>query len=169
MVRLLAPLVAGLTACAARGASAPDPAVERFRPSLAMKGDSARGRALFEKSCLHCHRAGGQGHDAGPDLAAFKSRSPEQLLVDIVDPNREVKPQYLNFKVLTKDGRLLEGFLASQDSASLTLRRGFGETDIVPRSEIEKMEPTQLSLMPEGLDQGIDFQQMADLLAYVRG
>lgn len=143
--------------------------VERYRAALCLPGDPARGRALFEKSCLHCHRAGAQGHDAGPDLAALRSRAPEQLLVDIIDPNREVRPDFRSFRILTRDGRLVDGLLVAQDAGSVTLKRGFGESDTVPRSEIDKVESTGFSLMPEGLEQGIDLQQMADLVAYIRG
>jgi putative heme-binding domain-containing protein len=143
--------------------------VERYGASLGLRGDAARGRALYQKSCLHCHQAGAEGHEAGPPLASFRSRTPEQLLVDLIDPNREVKPEYVNYRVLTRDGRLLDGLLAGQDSESVILKRGFGETDTVPRREIEKFESSGLSLMPEGLEQGIDLQQMADLLAFIRG
>ncbi len=171
MGRPVLALLPFLASCAGAGTASPESAaiLERLRPALALKGDPARGRLLFEKSCLQCHRAGAEGHDAGPDVSAFRSRPPEQLLVDIVDPNREVKPQYVGHRVLTEDGDLFDGLLVRSDASGVILRRAQGETDTIPRSKIRKHESTGLSLMPEGLEQGLDAQQMADLLSFIRG
>jgi len=173
MQRFLLSLLPALAACAperlTRASPESAPILARYRPSLDLKGDPAKGRLLFEKSCLQCHRAGSEGHDAGPDLTAFRSRSPEQLLADIVDPNREVQPKYVGHKVLTEDGELVDGLLMRSDASGVTLRRAQGETDTIPRSKIRKWESTGFSLMPEGLEQALDLQQMADLLAFIRG
>ena len=66
---------------------------------------AGRGAAVFLKVCATCHRAGGQGVDVGPDLATVAGRSPEDLLLHMLDPNREVAPNYVNYNVATTDGR----------------------------------------------------------------
>lgn len=167
-MRVLGALLIFPAACASPAASELEPIVERFRPALRLEGNAERGKLLYGKSCLHCHRAGGEGHDLGPDLASFRSRTSEQLLVDLVDPNREVRPEHRTTKVLTKDGSLLDGVLVAEDAAGVTLRRAYGESDTVPRAEIERIDRTALSAMPEGLEQGLDLQQVADLLAFMR-
>lgn len=159
-------LAACLGSCAAP--SELEPVVERFRPALSIEGDAARGAELYRKSCLQCHRAGGEGYEAGPDLTAFRGRSPGQLLVDILDPNREVRTEYASHRILTKDGRLVEGLLVTEDATGVTLRRAQGERETVAPSEIEKRIATGLSLMPESYHEGLELQQLADLLAFIR-
>ena len=140
----------------------------KYRPSLSLLGDAGRGREIFGKSCLHCHRMGTEGHELGPDASAFRTRSPEQLLMDILDPSREVKPEYLAVRILTADGQLIDGMLASQDASQVTLKRASGEADTVLRTSIKKMATTKYSVMPEGLEEAFDLQQMADLIAFMR-
>ncbi|HEV3167866.1 MAG TPA: c-type cytochrome, partial [Isosphaeraceae bacterium] len=120
------------------------------------------------KVCATCHRAEGQGTQVGPDLATVTGRTPEDLLTHILDPNREVPPSYLNYTLATSDGRVVSGLIADESATAVTLKRAEGATDVIPRSRIEQIASTGLSLMPEGLEQGVDPQAMADLIAYVR-
>ena len=142
--------------------------VERYRTRLAAPGDPERGREVVRRNCIGCHRAEGQGADVGPDLATVASRSAEDLLVHILDPNREVAPTYLNYNVATTDGLILSGRIVEESPAAVTLRRAEGATDVVPRSRIEALRSTGLSLMPEGLESVIDPTAMSDLIAYLR-
>jgi putative membrane-bound dehydrogenase-like protein len=139
-----------------------------YLPALDREGDAARGKEVFLKNCAACHRAGGEGREVGPDLSTVKERSPEELLVAILDPNREINPQFLHYKLLTKAGSVLEGVIAGESATSVTLKRAEGEGVTVLRSEIETLASTSLSLMPDGLEKGIDLGQMADLLEFVR-
>ena len=86
----------------------------------------------------------------------------------ILDPNRDVAPQYLQYKLRTKSGNVLDGLIAAESAASVSLKRAEGESTVVLRSEIDVLESTHLSLMPEGLEKGIDLRQMADLLRFIR-
>jgi putative heme-binding domain-containing protein len=115
-----------------------------------------------------CHQAEGKGIDVGPNLATVATRTPEDLLVHILDPNREVSPSFVNYSVATTDGRILSGVLAEESANSVTLKRAEGATDVVPRSRIESIASSGLSLMPEGLEKGLTPQDLADLIAYVR-
>ncbi len=135
---------------------------------LERRGDAARGREVFRKSCATCHRSEGEGREIGPDLASVKQRSPEELLVAILDPNREVNPQFLAVKIRTTGGDVIDGVIAAESAASLTLKRAEGDPVTLLRSTIEKLAPTSLSLMPEGLEKAVDVGQMADLVEYIR-
>jgi putative heme-binding domain-containing protein len=141
--------------------------VESYRSVLSAAGDASRGQQLFQKICATCHRLDGFGHEIGPNLASFRNRGAEAILVNVLDPNREVNPQFVNYVVTTDDGRALTGMIASETANSVTLRRAENATDTVERSQIEELRSTGLSIMPEGLEKQIDPGQMADLLAYL--
>ena len=103
----------------------------------------------------------------GPNLAAMQSRGAEAILLNVIDPNREVNPQYVEYVVQTTNGRTTSGLLASETAGGITLKRAGGETETVRRADIRRMRSSGLSIMPEGLEQEIDHQGMADLIAYV--
>src|SRR5437868_10429775 len=127
-----------------------------------------RGKQVFDKTCAACHKVQGIGNDIGPNLAAMKARGPEAILLNVLDPNREVNPQYLNYSVLTSDGRQLTGLIAAETATSITFRRADNATDTVLRIDIEQLKSTGMSLMPEGLEKQIDQQSMADLLEFLK-
>jgi putative membrane-bound dehydrogenase-like protein len=139
----------------------------QYQGALSLKGDVARGRKIFETSCATCHRAGDLGKDVGPNLAAIRQWNPEQVLINILDPNREVAPNFFGYTVETSDGRTLDGLIAAESAASLTLKRADELTDTVLRRDIAQISGTGLSLMPEGLEAAISLEQMADLIAFL--
>jgi putative membrane-bound dehydrogenase-like protein len=143
--------------------------VEEYRSILDLPTDTARGKAVFQKNCITCHKLGDEGHDVGPDLrAVLGTKTPEALLVDILDPNREVDPRYVNYQVMTTGGRVITGLLAVETPASVTLRRADQAEDTILRSQIESMQATTQSLMPEELEKHLSKQDLADLIAYLR-
>jgi putative heme-binding domain-containing protein len=141
--------------------------IDAYRSALAMPGDRARGQAVFKKICAACHKLEGLGHEIGPNLATMQNRGPEAILVNVLDPNREVNPQYVNYVLVTGDGRSLTGMIAAETATSVTLRRAEGASDTVLRVHIEELQSTRLSIMPEGVEKQVDPQGMADLLAYL--
>jgi putative membrane-bound dehydrogenase-like protein len=149
--------------------SDPSGVIAAYRESSSLAGDAARGKAIFLTSCATCHRAEGQGNEVGPNLATVAGRAIDDLVVHILDPNREVPPAYVNYNVATTDGRVLSGLIAEETGATVTLKRAEGAADVIPRERIEAMTSTGLSLMPEGLEKQIgDPRAMADLIAYLR-
>jgi putative membrane-bound dehydrogenase-like protein len=141
--------------------------VAAYLGALELKGDSAKGKVTFQKTCAACHRLEGLGHEIGPNLAAMQNRGAEAILVNVLDPNREVNPQFLDYIVTTTDGRTLTGMLAAETANSVTLRRAEGASDTVLRTNIKQMRSSRVSIMPEALEQQIDPQGMADLIAYI--
>ena len=141
--------------------------VEQYRPVLEKSGEAGRGKELFTKNCAACHKIGSEGHELGPNLAAMKNRGAEAILLNVLDPNREVNPQYLNYVLATTDGRTLTGVIAAESAASVTLKRADGQGSEVLRAEIEELRSTGLSLMPEGMEKQLDHQAMADVIAYL--
>ncbi len=141
--------------------------VEAYRDALTMKGDITRGKAAFKTACAACHKVEGVGQEIGPNLAAMKNRGAEAILLNVLDPNREVNPEFPNYVVVMTDGRSLTGMIASETATSVTLRRREGESDTVLRVDIATLQSTGLSLMPEDLEKSIDLQTMTDLISYL--
>ncbi len=143
--------------------------VEAYRDALDLKADAGRGKAVFKKTCATCHRLENEGYEVGPDLlSALRNKAGEQLLIDVLDPSREVDPRYLNYVVTTKKGQTLTGMIAAETASSVTLRRGEKQEDTVLRSQIEEVQATAKSVMPEGLEMQLSKQDLADLIAYLR-
>lgn len=141
--------------------------VEAYRPALSLSGNVESGRQVFRKICAACHKAENVGHELGPNLATIKNRGPEFVLLNVLDPNREVNPQYANYVVITEDGRSLSGMLTGETANSVTLTRAEGASDTVLRVDIDELRSTGLSIMPEGMEKQIDQQALADLIAYI--
>jgi len=140
----------------------------RSQRALALKPEPARGRYLFDRHCLTCHARGGRGAQVGPELLSVAGRPPADLLVAILDPNREVAPDGIAVVVATTQGRTLTGLLVEETPAALHLRRAEGLDDVIPRAEIEAVHSTGRSLMPDGLEQLLSVQDLADLIAFLK-
>jgi putative membrane-bound dehydrogenase-like protein len=142
--------------------------IAQYRQALDANPSVERGHTVFTKTCATCHRLRGEGTEVGPDLRTVQERTPEQLLDQILDPNREINPSYINYTVALTDGRIMTGMIASESATSVTLKRAEGASDTILRLQIEQMISTGISLMPEGLEKDVTPEQMADVIAYVR-
>lgn len=142
--------------------------VEDYGGVFEMAGDAARGKPLFQKHCAVCHKLDGEGHEVGPDLrAVLGNKTREALLADVLDPNREVDPRYVNYQVTTTSGRVLTGLLAAETPASVTLRRAENAEDTVLRSQIESLQATGQSLMPDEMEKQVSKQDLADIIEFL--
>jgi putative membrane-bound dehydrogenase-like protein len=142
--------------------------IARYRAALELSGDAARGEQVYQRECQSCHRLGERGFQVGPNLALVRNRADAAMLEAILDPNREVQPNYVNYVVVDKSGRTMTGLILSESAGSLTLGRDKGATETVLKSDIEQIQSTGKSLMPEELEKNIDVQGMADLLAFLK-
>ena len=141
--------------------------VDAYRPALGLKGKADAGAPLFKKLCASCHRLGREGVEVGPDLATLNDKSPEALLIAILDPNRAFEAKYAGFTIATVDGRVLSGLISGETASAVTLRRQEGGDDILLRSQIDEMAGSGQSLMPEGVEKDLTPQQLADLVAFL--
>jgi len=141
--------------------------VDAYQGVLDLKGDVDRGRVHFRKTCAACHRLEGFGESIGADLNAIRDRGLPAVLLNVLDPNREVKPQFISYIVALNSGRILTGMITAETANSLTLRKADNTTETVLRVDIDELRGTGLSFMPEGLEKTLDQPAMADLLAYL--
>ena len=140
----------------------------QYAIALELKGDVSRGAAVFEKSCSKCHRINAVGHNVGPDISDTRARARDALLYDILDPNRRVDPQFTEYVIVTKDGRLFNGLMIAESTDSVTLRQPEGREQTLSRTEIEDLKTTNKSLMPEGIERDVTVEQMADVLEFLK-
>ncbi len=143
--------------------------LERYRPALNLRGDPRAGRAVFQQHCASCHRIGDAGTQVGPDISDSRTKSPEQLLVAILDPNAAIDAAYFRYTVLTSDDQVVEGLVAEETPNAVVLLLQDGRRQVIARSAIAEMRSSGISLMPEGFEAQIPPQQMADLIAYIKG
>lgn len=141
--------------------------IREYQTALTQTGAADKGALLFQKECGQCHRLGKIGTDVGPNLATIRHRSPGELLTQILDPNREVSPNFLEFAVALKDGRVATGLIAEESPNTITLRGPEKKEQTVSRDEIEEIVDTGKSLMPEGLEKKLSPAEMADLISYL--
>lgn len=142
-------------------------AIDSFLPAIDLKGDPIHGKKIYEERCISCHRLGGEGHALGPDLVTVKNSGKEKMLVNILDPNREVRPDYIAYVVETKDGDSFIGIVVNETATTVTIRQAYGKENAINRSNIQKMQSQGQSLMPEGLEAGLKPQDLANLMEYI--
>lgn len=142
--------------------------MENFAPALKLTGDRGRGAASFARLCLACHYLQGHGQRVGPDLSGISSRPAEALLIDLLDPSRQVAPDYVTYEAVTTDGEASIGLLASETETRVTLRHAGAPDQTIARNRLQSLKPTGKSLMPDGLENGLSHQDVADLLEFLR-
>ena len=144
-------------------------ALTKAKASLALSPVAANGRAVFTRLCAGCHRFNREGVAVGPDLFDIRNQSKETILLHIVIPEQEIAPNFVSYQCELTDGSSVAGLLVAESGANVTLRMAQGIEEVVPRSRIRRLTASRLSLMPQELEKGMTPQEMADLLAYLRG
>ncbi|MSR57959.1 MAG: c-type cytochrome [Planctomycetaceae bacterium] len=149
---------------------------EVIRPAdiLKLAGDAAQGRQLFHKTaginCKSCHRIAGDGTEIGPDLSRIGMKYDRaKLLENIIEPSRNIEPQYVTWIVETTAGKVLTGILVQKDDSGIVIRDVQNQQLRIPADEVESSSTQQKSLMPDLLIRDLTAQQVADLLAYLEG
>jgi putative membrane-bound dehydrogenase-like protein len=152
------------------GAVSPDreAAVQKYHPALKLAGERKHGAVIFERTCAVCHQMQGVGARVGPDLSGIGQQARETLLVQILDPSRQVLPDFVAYNATTSGGETYTGFIAGESATTVTLRRA-NEPDItLPRAELKEFSTSGKSLMPDGLEAEMTEQDMADLIEFLR-
>lgn len=155
----------------------PDPKGRRLgsnpRPAsiLGLTGDAKRGEAVFftkELKCAECHKIGDRGTALGPDLTAIgKTRSKSELLESVLEPSRRIEAQYVSHLVKTFDGRTVTGLLVKRDDKQVVVRDAQNKEVAFAAGDVEAVQPSRVSLMPDGLVAGLTPQEAADLVEFL--
>lgn len=124
--------------------------------------DLKAGHEIAKKTCLTCHKLHGEGADVGPDLTGVGRSTLDALLANIIDPNQIIGKGYENVEVETKDGRNVSGRLVEDTDTRVRLLAAGPKEEVIAKSDIASMRVSELSVMPEGLEQmpDEDFRNM---------
>jgi putative membrane-bound dehydrogenase-like protein len=152
----------------------------------------ARGQMLFQTlACNQCHQLGekamanlpqhnhGTDHDHGPTLAVgpnieevvkkYKGDA-KPLLMEILEPSRTIEEKYRKFMFLLKDDdTVISGNVVSEDNEFVTVQTGAtaSQSQKIAKASIESRRPSSISIMPAGILNTLDKEQVLDLLAYL--
>lgn len=130
-------------------------------------GRPIEGREVFRRLCAQCHRLYGEGQEVGPDITRNGRNDFDQLLSNVLDPNLVIGPGYQATTIATTDGRIVTGLLAEDSPQRIVLKLQGGETEAIPRADIEEQATGSVSLMPEGIETQLAPQELADLFSFL--
>jgi len=141
---------------------------------LSLKGDPARGRAMFVEGktagCRTCHKVSGDGGEAGPDLTLVgRKLDRAAVLENLLEPSKIIEPKYVVHLARTHDGVLHSGIVASRSDKQVVLIDVQGKRITLAVEEIDAILPQHKSLMPEQLLKDLTAQQAADLVDFLAG
>ena len=130
-------------------------------------GDPERGKTLAAV-CTACHLINGQGGNIGPNLSGAGAMGTEAIIRNLVTPNAAMEAGYRIYRVELKSGDLVEGFFVSEDDRAVVIRAPGAEDRRIAKKDVERATFLRRSLMPEGLLDGMQPQDISDLFAYLK-
>jgi len=131
------------------------------------KGDAKAGKELFTAVCATCHTLFGEGAKIGPELTGYERDNLDFMLPAIVDPSLGIREEFTVFNVTTKDDQAITGFLEENTPQSITIKDPTGNKIKLAREQVKSLDASHTSLMPEGLVDALNEQQVRDLFAYL--
>ncbi len=153
------------------GGGLPDPdrqkVLDRLTPVTQKMGDAVAGKQVYAKQCAKCHMHSGEGKMIGPDLTGMAVHPKIELLTHIIDPNRNVEGNYRIYTVVTAQGIVLSGLLASETKTAIEIIDAEAKKHIVLREDIADLVASPKSLMPEGFEKQISSTELTNLLAFL--
>jgi putative heme-binding domain-containing protein len=148
-----------------------DASASRLRAYVALeslRGDRDNGRDVFRRVCASCHKIGDTGFNFGPELGDVGKRlSRRELYESIIDPSKKVDPKYVATTIVTTDGLTEIGLVVEKTDKAITLVAGDGKPKKIPVDEIDEMEQTNVSSMPENLANTLSPAEFLDVVAYL--
>lgn len=140
--------------------------------ALKNAGDAQRGQKLFADlqgiGCIKCHAVKGEGAKIGPDLLGIGTKYPrEELIRSVLEPSNRVAESYMITSIVTDAGQVLSGIVQSENETELELVDAAGKVLKIQKDSIEDRQKTSVSLMPNGLKDGMSLADFADVIAYL--
>lgn len=153
------------------GAWSVDSAMKLFETDLRGR-NFENGKKMFAAGrCLACHRFEGSGGASGPDLGSVGNRfSIRDILLAICEPSQSISEQYLASSITLKNGGTLYGrLLFNNDKEIAVAPNPFNYTEMTkaPADQVEKIEYSQISMMPPGMIAAMNADELKDLIAYL--
>lgn len=146
-----------------------------FEPSLVLSqtGDPLRGRLIFFSDaarCRACHHTDEAALSVGPTLREISKKymHPSELLQHIVQPSQKIDDKFATWTAVIRDGRVLNGLMESQSPGQVVLRMADRQLVTIAAADIEELQKSTKSLMPDGVLADQTAQEAADLLMFIR-
>ncbi|HKI37861.1 MAG TPA: beta-propeller fold lactonase family protein [Gemmataceae bacterium] len=149
-----------------------DELVPLVEKGLKKKRDFDNGRTLFgHANCFACHRFDNEGGAQGPDLTGISGRfNVRDLLESILDPSKEISDQYVAVTITTTDGKSVTGRIVNQNNDEIYVMTNMldpnGQTKVNAK-KVESMQKSKVSMMPKGLLDTFQEDEVLDLVAYL--
>jgi putative membrane-bound dehydrogenase-like protein len=153
-----------------RPANADKQQIIEQKKAMILKGgplDLKAGHEIARKTCFVCHKLNGEGADVGPDLTGVGRSSLDALLVNVIDPNLVIGKGYENVIIEKKDGQTLTGRMVENADSRVKLLSSGPKEEIVAKSDIENMRVSDVSVMPEGLEQTLPDHDFRNLILFI--
>ncbi|MCS6864234.1 MAG: c-type cytochrome [Gemmataceae bacterium] len=131
------------------------------------RADVVNGRRLFRQHCASCHKMFGDGEAVGPELTGSQRANLDYILENLIDPSAVVPRDFRVIHFLTTDDRVVAGIIVRETPDAVTIRTTTDQV-ILSTADIVRRKPTNLSLMPEGLLDSLQPDEVRDLIAYLR-
>ena len=137
-------------------------------------GDAERGRAVFYReganACAACHRVQGRGQWVGPDLSTIGAKyGKDELFRSIINPNAAIGYNFRSLVLALKDGRTVTGLPVEDAADHVVVKTAEGKRVTIPTVDIDERKQSEISLMPEGLAQGLQVQELVDVVTFLSG
>ncbi len=135
-------------------------------------GDAARGQKLFVDvkglACVKCHAVAGQGGLVGPDLAGIALKyKREDLMTSVLEPSKVIAQGYETIIIATTSGKVMTGVFKGETGDAIDFMDAEGKRHSIPKKNIDERGFSPVSLMPNGLNEGMTLQDFADVIAYL--
>ncbi len=135
-------------------------------------GDAARGAKLFADlkglACAKCHAVSGQGGQVGPDLAGIALKyKREDLMTSVLEPSKVIAQGYETIVISTTKGKTISGVFKGETADAVNLADAEGKAISVAKKDIDERAFSPISMMPNGLNEGMTLHDFADVIAYL--
>jgi putative heme-binding domain-containing protein len=130
-------------------------------------GDAEKGKLQFTARCAICHKLFGEGGAIGPELTGYDRTNADFWLDNLFTPSLEIREGFGAYIVKTKGGQILSGLMDAQDANGIVIKDMAGNKTAIKQADIEKLEASPISLMPEGMTAGMSDADLKDFFAYL--
>lgn len=144
--------------------------IAKYKATLTPEGiataDVRHGRAIFKQTCQQCHRLFGEGGEIGPELTGANRANLDYILENVLTPSAAIAKDYQLKTIVTVNGRLISGIIKHTGERALTVQTA-NEIVVVPRDDIDEINTSPLSMMPDGLWDKLADEDVRALIKYL--
>lgn len=130
-------------------------------------GNVEKGKLQFTLRCAVCHKLFDEGGTIGPDLTGYERGNVDFWLDNLFNPSLEIREGFAAYIARLKNGQILTGLIDAQDAGGLVIKDMAGNKTAIKQADLESLEASPVSLMPEALTTGMSDEDLRDLFSYL--